>query len=133
MYFKIKAEPINNVCDDSATCVHKDTTNNLHQCSQCNFTTNTNSSLEMHNLIHTGEKPFHCTMCPYEAKRKLHLQEQFTKYTNLHPFQHVFCQKCFTTKQIRRKHQLIHTGEKPYMCSQCDFRARYTETLSNHV
>ncbi|KAF1582022.1 UNVERIFIED_CONTAM: Zinc finger and SCAN domain-containing protein 2, partial [Eudyptes pachyrhynchus] len=49
------------------------------------------SSLNTHQGIHTGEKPYACKECG----------ESFSYNSNL----------------IR--HQRIHTGEKPYKCTEC--------------
>lgn len=39
----------------------------------------------------------------------------------------------FTDKRNFRHHYMVHSGEKPYACSHCPYRARQTGTLNKHV
>uniref|UniRef100_A0A9J8BJM3 C2H2-type domain-containing protein n=1 Tax=Cyprinus carpio carpio TaxID=630221 RepID=A0A9J8BJM3_CYPCA len=42
------------------------------------------------------------------------------------------CEKTFTSANSLKKHQIIHTGEKPYKCSHCDMRFNRAENLKTH-
>lgn len=62
-----------------------------YMCGFCGKNCITPSSLDMHLLTHTGERPFTCSICNTSFRQKVHLT----------------------------RHLTIHTGEKPYKCDAC--------------
>ena len=44
----------------------------------------------------------------------------------------VYCEKLFTQKGNMRRHQLTHTGEKPYRCIVCGVAFKRKEQLTSH-
>ncbi|KAF2363554.1 Zinc finger C2H2-type, partial [Trinorchestia longiramus] len=43
------------------------------------------------------------------------------------------CGVLFYQKSDFRHHYMVHSGEKPYACTQCDFRARQLTNLKRHM
>lgn len=43
------------------------------------------------------------------------------------------CLMEFADKRNFRHHYMVHSGEKPYACPHCPYRARQTGTLNKHV
>ena len=77
---------------------------NGFQCSHCPRVLATKYSLQVHTLVHTGERPHACGVCSSR----------------------------FTTPGDLRRHMVIHTGEKPYKCDVCDARFTQSGSLKGH-
>lgn len=76
----------------------------LFVCSFCGKTFNRPKKVEIHQRIHTGEKPFECQTCG----------KSFSEAGNL------------------KKHQRVHTGEKPYNCDICGATFAWIRNVKNH-
>lgn len=76
----------------------------LFVCSYCGKAFNRPKKVEIHQRVHTGEKPFSCSTCG----------KMFSEAGNL------------------RKHYRVHTGEKPYSCGVCSKGFAWIRNLKAH-
>jgi len=78
--------------------------------------------------------PYLCDSCPKSFPTKTllsnHRQEKHTAMKKQHPCR--FCGKMFTTRSILRVHERGHTGEKPFACDLCEFRATSVKRVTAH-
>lgn len=48
-------------------------------------------------------------------------------------FQCLDCDKCFPSKWKLKRHRRVHTGEKPFACEFCSYRASQKPVLQIHM
>ena len=91
-----------NECKQSQFCL-RHTRENMFDCAQCKKSFTCVSSLNIHKLIHKGEKPHVC----------------------------ILCHKRFYTLSDLKKHTFSHSGEK-YACNQCEKAFSRPRNLKKH-
>ena len=121
----------------------------LRRCDQCDKLFSNISSLKIHLLVHSGEKPLVCDQCDRSFSRATHLKRHKYSHTEEKKFgcdqcekrfseratlkSHILthkefarylkcdhCEKTFYDKKILKSHLTKHSGEKPFRCGQCD-------------
>ncbi|XP_069821472.1 zinc finger protein 408 [Dendropsophus ebraccatus] len=108
------------------------------KCSQCDKAYGTQRDLKEHSVLHTGQRPYRCEDCgksfarrpTLRIHRKNYCTPRATEIKTL--LQCGICHKQLANICSLRNHMLIHTGEKPYTCSECGSSFRHRGNLRIH-
>ncbi|XP_072229820.1 uncharacterized protein [Leuresthes tenuis] len=80
------------------------------------------STMARHKLIHTGEKPFKCTVS--DCNKFFRSSSEVKRHVLIHhstdrPFKCDVCGKGFVRASYLNMHMKTHSGEKPFVCQIC--------------
>ncbi|XP_056136189.1 zinc finger protein 37 homolog [Lampris incognitus] len=133
-----------------------------NQCGECGRVLSSPAALESHVQLHTGRRPFSCTLCGkcfpdskglsrhgrVHRNGRIHICSQcgkgfvyrfgLTKHLQMvhgrvKPFACQVCSKGFFTKRDLEAHFRIHTGEKPFHCNLCEKQFKRRVELNVHL
>uniref|UniRef100_A0A4W5L974 C2H2-type domain-containing protein n=1 Tax=Hucho hucho TaxID=62062 RepID=A0A4W5L974_9TELE len=100
-------------------------------CAQCHMRFAEAGTLKRHQRVHTGEKPFVCHVCRASFSHSFNLKRHHRVHTGENPTAAPSV-RSFSSPQKVEIHQRVHTGEKPYSCTQCHMRFAQAGHLKRH-
>ena len=127
-----------------------------YQCDICHRYISTKSTLKRHNMIHTGERPFKCSICDNSFRRRYHLLNHelchwdepsgsitghstggsSTSLGNEGEERLLKCKVCpavFSTVRSLRVHLTIHDPSRPFPCTVCGMRFTKPGLMRKHM
>ncbi|CAL8329845.1 unnamed protein product [Lota lota] len=133
-----------------------------NQCEQCGRVLSSKAALQRHVSLHSGQKPFSCTLCSQSfpdskalsrhgsvhRNGKIYVCPQCNEgfayrfgltqhlqmvHSRIKPFVCHICQKSYFRRKDVETHLRVHTGAKQFPCNLCDKRFNRRVELDVHL
>nr|XP_043884017.1 transcription factor Sp8-like isoform X2 [Solea senegalensis] len=88
-------------------------------CAVCGRLYPSAAALELHQRVHTGERPFTCPHCGKGFAQPNNLRVHLLIHTGERRYRCTLCGKSFISSSHLKRHRTVHTQEKPYSCARC--------------
>jgi len=89
--------------------------------------------MKAHRFIHTGVRPFACTVCNQSFTRYQHLVDHSVRHTGSKPHVCEHCGAQFSRPSSLKVHYRLHSGELPYSCEVCGAAFAQSSNLIQHT
>lgn len=89
--------------------------------------------MEQHKRIHTGERPFRCTVCNKSFRQRSVLIVHRKIHTGEKPFECFVCFRRFYGSGDLKTHMGTHTGVRPHSCPLCSKSFPRPSSLQAHM
>ena len=106
------------------------------KCSWCSKRCLSRQALLNHENAHAGKKPFDCEQCGMEFTTKGEMVRHIGyKHSKVKPHKcpWPYCSYSAVERARLKRHQVIHTGERPFQCQHCSYAAPLEVHLKRHV
>ncbi|XP_043199346.1 histone-lysine N-methyltransferase PRDM9-like isoform X7 [Amphibalanus amphitrite] len=107
--------------------------NGRFKCEWCQYSTDKSTRMERHRRIHTGERPYGCSICKARFSERSNLITHMRTHTGEQPYGCSICMARFARRGNLIKHMRTHTGERPHGCSICKARFSERSNLITHL
>ncbi|XP_049458480.1 zinc finger protein 184-like isoform X2 [Epinephelus fuscoguttatus] len=101
-------------------------------CSVCGRTFAKRENLRSHMMCHRGDKPFCCSVCNAGFIDSEALVQHMRIHTRQTQFTCLVCGKEFAWRRYLTKHMEVHTKERIYSCRYCDQNFLWHHQLKYH-
>nr|XP_046181941.1 zinc finger protein 264-like isoform X3 [Oncorhynchus gorbuscha] len=101
-------------------------------CMFCNKGFSCPQKVEIHQRVHTGERPYSCAQCHMRFTQAGNLKRHQRVHTGEKPYSCTQCHMCFAQAGHLKMHLKVHTGERPFTCTHCGKRFSERSYLRIH-
>ncbi|KAI9551693.1 hypothetical protein GHT06_022029 [Daphnia sinensis] len=123
------AAPADSPKQNSSSALLKET---WFACSNCPFETKWEHSLKRHKMIHY-RIPMESCWTNFSDRMKGRKRRALNgQRTADGRFQCATCNKVFKSAHLLRRHQPVHSGQKPFKCNFCDYASSRLWNLNHH-